>query len=116
MGHAHSIEAWLGDELVGGLYGVHIGGAFFGESMFSQPDKGGSNSSKVCLVHLVRWLRARGFMLHDTQFHNDHLEQFGCVEIDAEAYHELLRAAVKMDVTWGDFAIADETDERKSRD
>lgn len=103
-GHAHSIEAWLQDELVGGLYGVHIGGAFFGESMFSRPAKGGSNSSKVCLVHLVRWLRSRGFLLLDTQFSNEHLEQFGCVEIDAAEYHVLLAEAVDADVAWGDFS------------
>ncbi|MCA9297325.1 MAG: leucyl/phenylalanyl-tRNA--protein transferase, partial [Phycisphaerales bacterium] len=53
-GNAHSIEAWRGDALVGGLYGVHLGGAFFGESMFSRPDAGGTNASKICLVHLVR--------------------------------------------------------------
>lgn len=104
VGHAHSIEAWLDDELVGGLYGVHIGGAFFGESMFSRPAKGGSNSSKVCLVHLVRWLRERGFSLLDTQFSNHHLDQFGCVEIEAGEYERLLRMAVAMNVTWGRFS------------
>jgi leucyl/phenylalanyl-tRNA--protein transferase len=111
MGHAHSIEAWLpspragaADELVGGLYGVHIGGAFFGESMFSRPALGGSNSSKVCLVHLVRWLRARGFLLLDTQFVNDHIMQFGCIEIHASAYEMMLSQAIKAPVTWGDFA------------
>lgn len=101
-GHAHSIEAWLDDELVGGLYGVHIGGAFFGESMFSRPPKG-SNSSKVCLVQLVNWLRTRGFILLDTQFNNEHLVQFGCVEIDAEKYHALLKKAVKAPTSWGKF-------------
>ena len=101
IGHAHSIEAWLEDELVGGLYGVHIGGAFFGESMFSRPAIGGSNSSKVCLVHLVHHLRERGFTLLDTQFSNDHLDQFGCVEIDAEHYHMLLSKAVAMNIPWG---------------
>jgi leucyl/phenylalanyl-tRNA--protein transferase len=101
-GHAHSIEAWLNDQLVGGLYGVHIGGAFFGESMFSRPPHG-SNSSKVCLVHLVNWLRARGFTLLDTQFQNDHLERFGCVEVAAKAYHAMLAQAVKAKATWGEF-------------
>lgn len=100
IGHAHSIEAWLDESLVGGLYGVHIGGAFFGESMFSRPAIGGSNSSKVCLVHLVQHLRKRGFGLLDTQFSNDHLDQFGCMEIDAEAYHNLLAEAVALDVSW----------------
>ncbi len=100
LGHAHSIEAWLGDELVGGLYGVHIGGAFFGESMFCRPAKGGSNASKVCLVHLVRRLQDRGFVLLDTQFANEHLKQFGCVEVDATAYHAMLRRAIDVQATW----------------
>ncbi len=107
MGHAHSIEAWLAppqNELVGGLYGVHIGGAFFRESMFSRPEKGGSNSSKVCLVHLVRWLRQRGFLLLDTQFANDHIMQFGCVEIPAGVYEAILSQAVKAPADWGQFS------------
>ena len=103
-GHAHSIEAWLGDDLVGGLYGVHIGGAFFGESMFSRPESGGSNSSKVCLVHLVSWLRKRGFLLLDTQFSNEHLNQFGCVEIPARKYHAVLAKAVNIQAEWGHFS------------
>lgn len=107
MGHAHSIEAWLpspnGEQLVGGLYGVHIGAAFFGESMFSDPDQGGSNSSKVCLVHLVRWLRHRGFALLDTQFRNPHLAQFGCIEIPRKRYLQQLEAAVQSDASWGEF-------------
>ena len=102
-GHAHSVEAWLDGELVGGLYGVHIGAAYFGESMFSLPSKGGSNSSKVCLVHLVNWLRVRGFTLLDTQFRNEHLDQFGCVEIPAEEYLLLLEDAVSRNVQWGEF-------------
>jgi leucyl/phenylalanyl-tRNA--protein transferase len=102
-GHAHSIEAWLGDELVGGLYGVHIGGAFFGESMFSRPQQGGSNSSKVCLVHLVEWLRQRGFMLLDVQFWNPHLEQFGCERMARREYATLLAEALKVNATWGEF-------------
>jgi leucyl/phenylalanyl-tRNA--protein transferase len=113
LGHAHSIEAWLGEpphqELVGGLYGVHVGGAFFGESMFSRPAKGGSNSSKVCLVHLVRWLRSRGFLLLDTQFANEHLEQFGCVEIPAAEYHQVLAKAIAANATWGEFSASEET-------
>ena len=91
-GHAHSVEAWLDGRLVGGLYGVQIGGAFFGESMFSRPARGGTNSSKVCLVHLVRWLRYRGFALLDTQFRTEHLEQFGCTEIR--------RAPGPFSITW----------------
>lgn len=76
-GYAHSVEARRNGELVGGLYGVHIGSAFFGESMFSKPEKGGTNASKICLVHLVNHLRTRGFTLLDTQFWNPHLAQFG---------------------------------------
>jgi len=103
-GHAHSVEAWRQGELVGGLYGVHVGGAFFGESMFARPDLGGTNASKVCLVHLVRWLRRRGFVLLDTQFRTDHLEQFGCVEITRDRYLALLAEAIDLEVTWGEFA------------
>ena len=73
MGHCHTIEAWSKDgRLVGGLYGVELGGAFFGESMFSKAD----NASKTALVHLVRHLKHRGFTLLDTQFVNDHLRKF----------------------------------------
>lgn len=100
MGHAHSVEAWLEDHLVGGLYGVHIGKAFFGESMFSRPEEGGSNASKICLVHLVRRLRERGFALLDTQFWNPHLDQFGCVEIPAADYERQLSLAVRADASW----------------
>ena len=105
MGHAHSIEAWLDDRLVGGLYGVHIGGAFFGESMFSRPTLGGANASKVCLVHLVRWLRQRDFTLLDTQFHTEHLDQFGCVEIQRDSYMVKLDEALGRKVTWGQFSL-----------
>lgn len=104
-GFAHSIEAWLDDQLVGGLYGVHLGGAFFGESMFSRPDLGGSNASKICLVHLVRWLKHRGFTLLDTQFVNDHLLQFGCVEIPHYEYLRRLEHAIVQNVTWGEFQV-----------
>lgn len=100
LGRAHSVEAWREGRLVGGLYGVHVGGAFFGESMFSQPAIGGSNSSKICLVHLVEHLRRRGFTLLDTQFWNEHLEQFGCVEIPRDDYLALLREATTRTVSW----------------
>ncbi|MCH8260281.1 MAG: leucyl/phenylalanyl-tRNA--protein transferase [Planctomycetes bacterium] len=110
-GSAHCLEAWLGDQLVGGLYGVHVGGAFFGESMFSRPDLGGTNASKVCLVHLVGWMRHRGFTLLDTQFGTEHLEQFGCIEIARRQYLVQLADAVQRDVAWGDFRVRpDETD------
>jgi leucyl/phenylalanyl-tRNA---protein transferase len=99
-GFAHSVEAWRDGRLVGGLYGVHIGGAFFGESMFSRPELGGSNSSKVCLVYLVRRLREKGFMLLDTQFWNEHLDQFGCIEIPAAQYKAMLSDAIRRDVRW----------------
>jgi leucyl/phenylalanyl-tRNA--protein transferase len=103
IGHAHCVEAWLNDQLVGGLYGVHIGGAFFGESMFSRPDLGGTNSSKVCLAHLAHHLSARGFALLDTQFWNPHLDQFGCVEIPADEYLQRLADAIQQRVSWGAF-------------
>jgi leucyl/phenylalanyl-tRNA--protein transferase len=102
FGFAHSVEAWCEGQLVGGLYGVHIGGAFFGESMFSRPDLGGTNSSKVCLVHLVNHLRQRGFTLLDTQFTNPHIAQFGCVEIDADEYLVMLNNAIRLPIAWGE--------------
>lgn len=98
QGHAHSIEAWQDDQLIGGLYGVSIGGAFCGESMFSrQPD-----ASQICLVHLVEHLRQRGYTLLDTQFVNPHLVQFGVTEIPAEQYLQQLAEAVQKPVTWQD--------------
>ncbi len=100
-GHAHSVEARLVGRLVGGLYGVSIGGAFFGESMFSLPDLGGTNASKVCLVHLVERLLRRGFILLDTQFSTEHLEQFGCIEIPRREYLKRLAEATSLDVSWG---------------
>ena len=93
---------------MGGLYGVAVGAAFCGESMFVRPEAGGTDASKVCLVHLVRWLRHRGYTLLDTQFTNPHLLQFGCVEIPAEAYLARLADAVDRDVTWGEFEPLDE--------
>jgi len=92
-GSAHSVEAWHQGNLVGGIYGVHLGRAFFGESMFHRPELGGTNASKTCLVNLVEILRAAGFTLFDTQFWNPHLDQFGCVEIPRSQYlKELSRA------------------------
>ncbi len=87
LGHAHSVETWIDDDLVGGLYGVSIGGAFFGESMFSRA----TDASKIALVHLVARLHHAGFKILDTQFTNDHLEQFGVYEIDHEEYVEKLK-------------------------
>lgn len=95
MGHAHSVESWRDKKLVGGLYGVAIGGAFFGESMFSLV----SGASKVALTHLVEWLKAAGYTLLDTQYVNDHLLQFGVVEIPREEYMHRLEAALKIQPT-----------------
>ncbi|MBM3502731.1 MAG: leucyl/phenylalanyl-tRNA--protein transferase [Alphaproteobacteria bacterium] len=89
-GHAHSVEIWLDDALVGGLYGVSIGGAFFGESMFSRE----RDTSKFALVHLVVRLRAGGFELLDTQFITDHLRRFGTLEIPRDQYHRRLAHAL----------------------
>ena len=89
-GHAHSVEIWRDGELAGGLYGVAIGGAFFGESMFHRI----TDASKVALWHLVRILREGGFTLLDTQWTTDHLDQFGAIEIPREEYLERLRAAL----------------------
>ncbi len=91
--------AWC--ELVGGLYGVHIGAAFCGESMFSRPRRGGTDASKVCFVHLWLHLRARGFALLDTQFSNPHMERFGVQEISRAAYLRRLKGAMARRVGWG---------------
>lgn len=90
IGHAHSVEAWYGDQLVGGLYGVTLGRAFFGESMFSRR----TNASKVALVHLVARLKERGFILLDTQFNTEHLTQFGTKEVPRDDYELLLQEAL----------------------
>jgi leucyl/phenylalanyl-tRNA---protein transferase len=90
MGHCHSVETWLGDRLVGGLYGVHLRGAFFGESMFSRE----RDASKTALVHLVARLRFGGFHLLDTQFVTDHLRQFGAEEVSRAAFQDRLEAAL----------------------
>jgi leucyl/phenylalanyl-tRNA--protein transferase len=92
MGHAHSLEVWREGQLVGGLYGVALGGAFFGESMFSrEPD-----ASKVALDHLVAILRQGCFRLLDTQFVTDHLERFGAIEVSRDAYRERLNRAINV--------------------
>jgi leucyl/phenylalanyl-tRNA--protein transferase len=89
--HAHSIEVWDGKELIGGLYGVSLGRAFFGESMFSRK----TDASKIALVHLVALLRHYGYTLLDTQFQTSHLARFGTFEIARSAYHLMLESAVK---------------------
>ncbi len=91
MGYAHSVECWRDDELVGGLYGVAIGGAFFGESMFSRE----TDASKIGLVHLVARLKVGGYQLLDTQFVTDHLARFGVTEVPRTDYLRLLARALK---------------------
>jgi leucyl/phenylalanyl-tRNA--protein transferase len=93
MGAAHTIETWRDGKLVGGLYGVELGGAFFGESMFSRE----RDASKVALVHLVARLRAGGFKLLDAQFTTDHLRQFGAMDVSREEYQLLLEEALSAD-------------------
>jgi leucyl/phenylalanyl-tRNA--protein transferase len=96
--HCHSIEAYEDDQLVGGLYGVTLGRAFFGESMFHRS----RDASKVALVHLVARLKAGGFKLLDTQFVTDHLKTFGATEVPRRLYHKLLAEAL---VSEADFAV-----------
>jgi leucyl/phenylalanyl-tRNA--protein transferase len=91
LGHCHTIEVWDGERLVGGLYGVALGGVFFGESMFSYV----RDASKIALVHLVGRLIGGGFTLLDTQFVTDHLRQFGTIEIDRDDFHRHLDEALK---------------------
>jgi len=92
LGFAHSVEARRGSKLAGGLYGVALGGAFFGESMFHRE----ANASKVALVDLVRRLRDRGFVLLDVQFMTEHLRRFGATEIPRSRYEQRLQEAVRM--------------------
>ncbi len=106
QGHAHSVECWLEGVLVGGLYGVSLGGAFFGESMFSRA----RDASKVALVHLVARLRAGGYQLLDTQFTTSHLEQFGTEEVPRDDYKRLLAAAVEAPAQWDVATDAIETE------
>jgi len=93
---AHSVECWQDGSLAGGLYGVALEGAFFGESMFYRT----SNASKVALVHLVRQLRAGGYTLLDTQYSTEHLERFGVVEISKAEYETRLEQALSVETTW----------------
>ena len=100
-GHCHTVEVYDGPDLVGGLYGVSLGGAFFGESMFHRV----RDASKIALVHLVARLKAGGFVLLDTQFVTDHLRTFGAVEVSRPAYHKLLDAALIGDGDFGALAV-----------
>jgi len=104
-GAAHTVECWQDGQLVGGLYGVALGGAFFGESMFSRV----TDASKVALVGLVACLRRGGFTLLDTQFVTPHLEQFGAVAIPQTIYKQRLAAALAVATDWeaGTVAFAD---------
>ncbi len=101
-GLAHSIEVWKDDELMGGLYGVAIGGAFFGESMVSRA----RDVSKIALVHLVARLKAGGYTLLDCQFHTEHLNQFGVIEIPKAQYIEKLKAAIDIKTDFYDLPTA----------
>jgi len=91
MGFAHSVECWQGNRLVGGLYGIALGAAFFGESMFSRE----TNASKIALVHLLAYLKMGNFQLLDTQFVTEHLTRFGTIEIPARDYLTRLEKALK---------------------
>jgi leucyl/phenylalanyl-tRNA---protein transferase len=90
LGHCHTVEVWEGDELIGGLYGVHLGRAFFGESMFSKA----RDASKIALVYLVARLKFGGFQLLDTQFVTSHLARFGAIEVGRAEFQRLLEAAL----------------------
>ena len=97
-GFAHSVEAWKDEQLAGGLYGVAIGGAFFGESMFHRsPD-----ASKVALAHLVERMKRRGMVLLDIQFMTEHLRQFGAIEVRRSKYEEMLKQAIALPVSFLD--------------
>lgn len=91
IGHCHTVEAWKDGNLVGGLYGVSLQRAFFGESMFTRE----RDASKVCLAHLVEHMKERGFILLDTQFLTSHLAQFGAVEVPQRRYHRMLEEALE---------------------
>ncbi|WP_417519996.1 leucyl/phenylalanyl-tRNA--protein transferase [Minwuia sp.] len=99
LGLAHSVECWLDDKLVGGIYGVSLKGAFFGESMFSRA----TDASKVALVHLAARLKVGGYGLFDSQFVNDHLTQFGILSMPKAEFHRQLEIALGME---GDFNAA----------
>lgn len=98
LGYAHSVEAWHEDELVGGVYGVCIGAAFFGESMFSTRPY----ASQLCYIHLIEKLRVCGYTLLDVQFVNPHIAQFGVVEIPRDDYLRLLQDATRRETQWAD--------------
>ena len=108
LGFAHSVEVWQEDRLVGGLYGVALRSAFFGESMFSRR----TDASKIALVHLVARLRAGGFRLLDAQFTNDHLQQFGIFEVTREQFQQRLQLAL---ATSADLLVGESSDGHVAR-
>ena len=108
LGFAHSVEVWREEQLVGGLYGVALRSAFFGESMFSRQ----TDASKIALVHLVARLRAGGFRLLDAQFTNDHLQQFGIFEVTREQFQQRLQLAL---ATSADLLIGESSDGHVAR-
>lgn len=110
MGYAHSVETWREGRLVGGLYGVSLGGAFFGESMFSRE----TDASKVALVHLWDRLTAGGYRLLDTQFLTGHLTRFGAIEIGRQRYHALLAEALDIDASFHSAGGGTSESERQS--
>ena len=101
-GHCHTVEVYDGDSLVGGLYGVSLGRAFFGESMFHRA----RDASKIALVHLVARLKAGHYRLLDTQFVTEHLKSFGAVEVPKRRYHRMLEAALAGDADFGALPVA----------
>ncbi|WP_069299255.1 leucyl/phenylalanyl-tRNA--protein transferase [Neptunicoccus sediminis] len=105
LGLAHSLEIWRDDQMIGGVYGVTLGGAFFGESMFSKA----TNGSKIALAYLVHRLRAGGFSLFDTQFITSHLQSLGAVEIPRATYHLQLGKALEIRAEFGAAATPDAT-------
>ena len=107
MNHAHSVEVWDGDDLVGGLYGVSLGAAFFGESMFSRA----RDASKVGLIHLAARLSRGGFTLLDSQFVTRHLQTFGAIEVPRAEYRAMLADAVNGDADFSRDAAPDEVDQ-----
>ena len=106
MGHAHSVEVRIGDDLIGGIYGVTLGAAFFGESMFSRATDG----SKIALAYLVHRLVLAGFELFDTQFQTDHLKTLGVKEIPRAAYHDRLAKALRREVDFLQPKVPDSAD------
>jgi leucyl/phenylalanyl-tRNA--protein transferase len=103
LGFAHSVETWFQGRLAGGLYGVALGGAFFGESMFHRE----TNASKVALVQLVQHLRERGFRLLDTQFQTPHLRSLGAIEIPRSEYEHRLDQAIRLDCSFHETSQAE---------